>query len=393
MMKKNWLFTLPLLALLTSSCENYWGEKTDLGFIDIPNYEVREIAYVPLEPKLYDVSSPIDITMGYDEFLYVVDSATSEIARYDVAWQPQGRIQIPGVVKVVQDRKFELLAIGTSDTTVNGVDYDLTTIYRINFEENGALDFATAQVEKVAVHPFYFKNSFSSSDANVRFTDIAVQGGVSPETNNRYYVSRTGTNPNNAGFGPDNAVVVFSNTDQFVTSVPVSAAGAVYNDYFKKPMALASFTQPPQIAAQPSQDFWVVNNDPDQSIQVQHIQFEEGPFGAVYQPVFYSTTDPIADRYLQTANRFQNPVDIAFAGDGNAFVFIADGAVDSVYQFTSNGLEGVPPPPASTSDKHTRATIGGFSELSALCYYDRILYVADKGTGTVSRYQLTLDFE
>jgi hypothetical protein len=387
------LIVLIAVAITSVSCENYWGKKTDLGFIDIPNYEVREIAYVPVEPKLYDASLPIDVCIGYDEFIYVVDSATSEIARYDMAFQPQGRLYVPGITKVVQDRTFNLLAIGTSDTTVNGVDYDLTTIYRIDFESNGVLNFGFAEIEKVAVHPFYFKNSFSSSDAFVRFTDIAVQGGVSGELNNRYYVSRTGENLNNAGFGPDNAVLTFSNSDEFVSGIPVTAAGAVYSDYFKGPMALASFTQPPQIAARPSQDFWVINDDEDQAIQVQHIQFEEGPFGAVYQPIFYSTTDPNTRGYLQTANRFHSPADIAFAGDASGFVFIADAGVDSVYQFTSNGLEGVPPPPASTADLNAISTIGGFSDLRALAYYDRILYVADAHNGTISRFKLTLDFE
>jgi len=211
--------------------------------------------------------------------------------------------------------------------------------------------------------------------------------------NNRYYVSRTGENLNNAGFGPDNAVLTFSNSDNFVSGIPVTAAGAVYSDYFKSPRALASFTQPPQIAARPSQDFWVINDDEDQAIQVQHIQFEEGPFGAVYQPIFYSTTDPNTRGYLQTANRFHSPADIAFAGDASGFVFIADAGVDSVYQFTSTGLEGVPPPPASTADLNAISTIGGFSDLRALAYYDRILYVADAQNGTISRFKLTLDFE
>lgn len=148
MMKWMNCIALTLTALFIGGCDNYWGDKTDLGFIDIPNYEVREVAYVPLEPKLYDVAAPVDIAIGFDEFLYVVDSVTSEIARFDLAFQPQGRIFIPGVTKVVQDRRLQLLAIGTSDTTVNGVDYDLTTIYRINFEENGILDFNNATIEK-----------------------------------------------------------------------------------------------------------------------------------------------------------------------------------------------------------------------------------------------------
>ena len=115
------LIIVLVVAMTIVSCENYWGKKTNLGFIDIPNYEVREIAYVPVEPKLYDASHPIDIFIGYDEFIYVVDSTTSEIARYDMAFQPQGRLYIPGITKVVQDRTFNLLAIGTSDTLVNAV--------------------------------------------------------------------------------------------------------------------------------------------------------------------------------------------------------------------------------------------------------------------------------
>ena len=86
------VIVLVMAVIMLSSCENYWGKKTDISFIDIPNYEVREIAYVPVEPKLYDAAAPIDVTIGYDEFIYVVDSTTSEIARYDMAFQPQGRL-------------------------------------------------------------------------------------------------------------------------------------------------------------------------------------------------------------------------------------------------------------------------------------------------------------
>ena len=154
------LIVLIAVAITSVSCENYWGKKTDVGFIDIPNYEVREIAYVPVEPKLYDASLPIDVCIGYDELIYVVDSATSEIARYDMAFQPQGRLYIPGITKVVQDRTFNLLAIGTSDTIVNGVDYDLTTIYRIDFESSGILDLVLPRLKRLLYILFISKIPF-----------------------------------------------------------------------------------------------------------------------------------------------------------------------------------------------------------------------------------------
>jgi hypothetical protein len=227
----------------------------------------------------------------------------------------------------------------------------------------------------------------------VKFTDVAIIGSNIQSENNSYYLSRTGVSTNNAGFGPDNAVLKFTKDHQWISALPITASGATYNNYFKNPLALQGFTQAPQLTASNSPDFWVLNQDEDQEIQVQHIQFTEGPFGALYQPIFYSTLDPAAKRYLQTPKRFVDPIDLCLAGDGSRFLFVADAGVDSVYQFTSSGLEGVPPPPASAAEFNALATLGGFGNVSAIGYYDKILYVADSKNGTVQRYKLTLDFD
>lgn len=384
---------LSLLSAGLSSCEDYLGKKTNLDFIDVPTYEVREISYVPVAPTLYDALAPVDICIGYDEFIYVVDSAQEAILRFDLALTYQGAILVPGVTKVVQDRRLRLLAIGTHDTTIAGVDRTLAALYQIDLVENGLLSFDGKQPKKVLTHPYYFKNSFSSTDATVRFTDVAVMGSLVQSENNSYYLSRTGSSSNNAGFGPDNAVLKFDKNHQFISSLPVTASGATYNNYFKRPMALAAFTQPPQFTANNSPDFWVSNVSEDQEIQVQHIQFTEGPFGALYEPIFYPTTDPSATGFLQLPKRFVNPADLCLAGDGSRFLFVADAGVDSVYQFTSQGMEGVPPPPASNSEKNAIVTLGGYQDLRAIAYYDRILYVADAAAGAIFRYKLTLDFD
>jgi hypothetical protein len=392
MVRKLGILSLALLGL--SSCENYFGNKTSLDFIDIPTYEVREISYVPVAPSIEDAIAPVDITVGYDEFIYIVDSANDEVLRFDLALNPQGSIHIPGVRKVVQDRSFRLLAIGTYDTTIAGVPRSLAALYEVDMVDGqNTLSLTGRTASPILVHPFYFKNSFSSSDAKVKFTDIAIIGSSLPAENNSYYLSRTGVSNNNAGFGPDYAVLKFSKSNQFISAVPVTATGATYTNYFKNPVSLQGFTQAPQLTANNSPDFWVLNQHDDQEIQVQHIQFTEGPFGALYEPVFYSTSDPNALSYLQTPKRFINPVDLCLAGDGSRFLFVADAGVDSVYQFTAAGLEGVPPPPASTADYNAIATIGGFGTVSALAYYDKILYIADSERGSVKRFKLTLDFD
>lgn len=388
------IFFILCMGVLLSSCDNYFGERTDLDFIEIPTYDVREINYVPIAPNIQDAVAPVDVYVGYDEFIYVVDSAQDLILRYDIALNLQSSIYVPGVRKVTQTRSFDLLAIGTYDTTITGVDYSLTALYEIGMVgSDNVLSMQGAAAEAVIVHPFYFKNSFSSSDAKVKFTDVAIIGSNIQSENNSYYLSRTGISTNNAGFGPDNAVLKFTKDHKWISALPITATGATYNDYFKNPLSLQGFTQAPQLTATNSPDFWVLNQNEDQEIQVQHIQFTEGPFGALYQPIFYSTLDPAAKRYLQTPKRFQDPVDLCLAGDGSRFLFVADAGVDSVYQFTSSGLEGVPPPPASAAEFNALASLGGFGKVSAIGYYDKILYVADSKNGTVQRFKLTLDFD
>jgi hypothetical protein len=45
-MKK--LLAITALGLSLIGCEDYFGSKTDLDFIEVPNYGIREIAYVPI---------------------------------------------------------------------------------------------------------------------------------------------------------------------------------------------------------------------------------------------------------------------------------------------------------------------------------------------------------
>jgi hypothetical protein len=110
------IFFILSIGVLLSSCDNYFGERTDLDFIEIPTYDVREINYVPIAPNIQDAVAPVDVYVGYDEFIYVVDSVQDLILRYDIALNLQSSIYVPGVRKVTQTRSFDLLAIGTYDT-------------------------------------------------------------------------------------------------------------------------------------------------------------------------------------------------------------------------------------------------------------------------------------
>ena len=109
-MQRSLLLSLGAAALLfLTGCEGYFGTRTDLDFIDIPDYTIREIAYVPIQPEWKGFVRPVDLCVGFDELLYVVDEATEEIICLDEAGRELGRLTVPGVHAVRQDRRFDLL--------------------------------------------------------------------------------------------------------------------------------------------------------------------------------------------------------------------------------------------------------------------------------------------
>ena len=105
-------------------------------------------------------------------------------------------------------------------------------------------------------------------------------------------------------------------------------------------------------------------------------------------------------RFLYQANRFSHPSRVCVATDNTGYIFVADAGRDSVYQFTPKGYEGVNPPANSATPMQVLASFGGsgsgpfnFLEPSGLCYYNKTLFVADKGNNRICRYKLSTDVE
>ncbi len=401
MKQSNYLQALALLIALLGlfpfvGCEKYTGDKTDLSFIDVPEFQDRDIAYVPILPVLDNYVYPTDVVAGFDELIYVVDNGTEEIISLDQAGNELGRIMVPGVKAMVQDRRLDILAIGTKDTVIQGDAYSLTTIYRINQRENG-YGLNNARITKSIVHPFYFKTSFTSSDADVEFNGIGIFG------DNFFTVTRTGPRNNPSQFGgPDDAVLQFNSTDQYITPISVTTNIGFFSDYFKQPSGIATLAQPPQnFDISLSRDFVFTSLSPNSALKVQLIRFFQSDFGSSYEVEDLISGDTTqAERFLYEPNRFDDPVDCTIAGDETSYLFVVDATRDSLYQFTLTGLEGVQPPAGAASRKNVIASFGGtgqgldqFNEPRGVAILDEILYVADAGNGRVLRYRLTTDFE
>jgi len=416
---------LPLSALLIallslSACEDYLGNKTKLDFIAIPpDNSIRNIAYVPILPVLSNFVKPVDICTGFDQLMYVVDEGTQEVIALDEAGNIVGRKFVPGASSVAQDRRFDLLVVGTHDSlyrSANG-DTNLTfsAIYRLRMVGGaGGYDLSNANIIKRIIHPFYFtqSNPLRRTVDFVKFNKIAVIGSNSnPDQNNRYYVTRQyvrspDPDPNSpeissGPLGPNDAVLYFNNQDVLISPISVQTSSGFFNDFFLHPSGITSLTQPPQFGAQASSDFLYTSIDENNALKVQYIELLEGEFGAEYRPkILASKYNNRADGFINAPFKFRQPSDITLAGDGTEFLFVVDRETDSLYQFSFTGFEGVKPPAAAGIDRYIKASFGGtgsgvsnFKEPTAVAYYNQVVYVADAGNGRILRFKLTLDFD
>jgi len=400
---------LALIAVGFTSCEKYFGDETDLSFIDVPDYDAdRQVAYVPIQPELTDFERPVDVCVGFDELIYVVDEAREEVVCLDEAGRVLGRKFIPGAKSVAQDRKFDLLVIGRLDTQLvqgsNTVNRSFSAIYRIDQFGGGGYNLNTATISNKIVHPFYFKaNADSTDEINVvSFQNIAIIGdNGAPDINNQFYVTREGEKEVTPTFAPDDAVCHFDNSDNFISTIIVNSSAGVFRDYFQEPSGITTFTQPPQIEADGGRDFIYTSIDPNNQLRVQYIQSVVTESNNFYQPRLLAAGDTTqADGFINSPNKFRQPTDVTIAGDASRYIFVVDSETDSLYQFNFNGFEGVLPPAATGIRKFQKASFGGtgigltqFNNPSAVAYFNNIVYVADSDNGRILRFKLTLDFE
>lgn len=419
MMRSTSIFSLLILALTLSSCEDYWGKKTDLDFIDVPpDNSIRDIAYVPILPVLDDFIRPSDVCAGFDGLIYVVDEGSQEVVALDESGRILGRKFVPGARSVVQDRRFDLLVIGTKDSLYNAANGDtlltFSAIYRLRMAGQGAYSLSNAQIVNTIIHPFYYteSNPIRRTVDFVRFMLIGIIGNnQDPSRNNQYYVTRQyvrnpdpdPSNPEVSSdpLGPNDAVLHFANDDVLISPISVQTASGFFNDFFTYPSGITTFTQPPQFGAVSGSNFLYTSLEPNNALKVQYIEFIESEFGAEYRPRILASGDTSqADGFINSPNKFRAPRAITFAGDGTQFLFVVDSETDSLYQFSLNGFEGIRPPAAAGIDRYVKASFGGtgvglmqFNDPVAVAYYNQIVYVADAGNGRIMRYKLTLDFD
>ncbi len=400
----NKLIKISVLIFLFG-CEGFWGTKTDTDFLGTPVFQVRPVSYVPIEPGIDGLTTPTDVVAGLDQLIYVVDSGTSEVIAYDYAMVEIGRRRIQGAKKVAQNRKLQLAVLGQVTIDVQGVDYNLDAIYFLNLDPmNSGRDYGlnlpdSIQFIDTLIYPLDFEKTVSLSKGKdlleaVRLNDITFMA------NDEFYVSRSGpVNDLSQQVIPDDAVLIFDANRVFRSGINITTVEfGVQRDYFKYPFALTTNLQPPQIPElNQAYDFIFTSLDPNTAIGVQLVNFISGNDVVAYviQDLPVGDTSK-ADGFLYEPFRFKQPRGLTFAGDGTNYIWVTDVGTDSVYLFTLNGLEGIQPPPGSSSDKNINVSFGGpaiFGRPESIAYVLNIIYVADADRGRIRRFKLTTDFD
>lgn len=430
-----------LLALVAlSGCDAFLGSKSDPTTDDI--FEEGEtdptlfddVGYVPLNPFYTQgfggpLDAPVDVYVGYDEFIYVGDRRGLHVL--DLAGRPQFLLdQIAGqplrdITAVVQDRRLDVYIAARRDTTVAGANCpsggdpqqcDLAVVYRVRGLTTGA-----PRVEDIIWHPFddgsrrftrfELPNTYTggTSDEDVEFT------GVAPLADNRVYITRRGPVNNEAtgrpsqAFSPFNAFLAYTAEGDYIQYVRAlspdrpSLLSAFY------PSDVLTFVGPPQRASLSLDENFMIAQAPPPGeaaptygvVSVQVVETTDGIEYRVDSGRLGAASNPAAgDGALFEAGQFVRPTSLAYAPDQTGYLFVLDAGKDSLFVFNQNGIEGVAPPPGSGATTPVRVSFGGtgaaplqFSDPQGVAYYQRVVYVADTGNNRISRFRLNTDFE
>lgn len=411
-----------------SGCDDIFSSKSnkdtdeifDEGRID-PTLENID-GYAPVLPFWGGFDAPTDVHVGFDEFVYVTDASGIHLLdRADLS--PRVTIPLRGAVAITQDRLLNVYVAARIDTVIESIDpgitWDLPAVFKIK-NMNGA---GPIQFVDTLIFPFDDASLSTSAAQNARldrgspnnYENVEVTGLTILKDNSLYVTRRGPFTETTQVAAPDNTVLEFQRITEggiksdkmrnvrqirsLSPTVPSLRSGIGIS-------SITSFVSPPQ-RDNPTDDRSFIITQADQTkdipFRVLWINAVITVDGIVFQQnsslLAQDTTQ--ADGFLYEPNKFKLPSDIAFGGDDDSYIFIIDSESDSLFQFQLNGQEGVPPP-AGVEDQTRQIVVsfGGtgsgpkeFNQPSGVAYFNRVVYVADKGNNRIARFKLTSDFE
>lgn len=317
---------------------------------------VNDTLYVPVKPAWTGFSEPTDVLIGSEPFIYVAEHGADRIAMLDAAGRPAGySSHIPRPVALSQDGMFDLLVCGELDTVINGKAVTLGAIYRISLRES-LHDISRAPVRLAYLQPERPERRFA---------------GIAALDDNSYLVARTGPN-NSSRLDPDDAVIILSKTDAYQGRIAsLVPEGTALN-------SVGGLTGIALARPRPARDFILTQGDATMQYRAQWLAYSTGDITGWVQKF---NPAEVRNDFL-SVRKFTRPE--AACADTRGNIFIADAGSDSVYCFTTAGLERYSFGGRGSGDRQ-------FHSPSGAAWFDRTLYIADSGNNRILRFRLSTE--
>jgi DNA-binding beta-propeller fold protein YncE len=343
-----------ILTLLVITLNFSCNEKFDITQFDTndPGNIGGDTIYVKLNPDWNGFNHPEDIIVGREPLIYVADTDNDRIVMLNLNGNILGVRSIKHPVAIAQDYMLNLLVCGQFDT----LGQTFSAVYKIDlFNSNHNLE--TASIKRILPQ---------LSDLNKpdrKYTAVTVF------YDNSYVVARTGPNNTNL-IDPDNSLLKFITQndrakDSLIGRVALLQPTGTGILSVNVVSSLKSFNKR-------NYDI-VVNLVGDNNFKTQWFRYVSSQDFTGYE----NNLTPAASD-IMTPGFFISPQGSEIDASGN--IYVAESSRDSVYKFNSFG------------DK--LIGFGGptvFSEPYAVAYFDKILYVADRGNNRILRFQLSTD--
>lgn len=408
MNKRRNIICTVLLSLLTMSC----GEKLNLN--QFPTTAVNDpvpVRYIPLPwaaSARNTFNQPTDIIAGYDGTFYFIEEGENRVVNLDASGEV---ISISRPIRkpmaIAQTRNMQLLVTAVDTIRLGGTLVEQAVIWRLNLVDTvgGVLrrrNLSDVVPQSVYRHP---TPSIAQANANVRYTGIATF------FDNSFIVSRTGAIRSDNPAVSSNAMLLFPRGFDVNSpnpalrepgAVPLRVNGNGYG-FADSVSSVTTLSVPPQSPdVNSSFDFLFTTVVPTQPLKVHRIRFVQSSAGDVFAPdeSLLNQNTALGTRFIGEPNRFSRPADISVAGN---FIFIVDSEQNKFYQFTSQGVEGVPPPPNAEDRRNVIVSFSQFgldernpdqlNNPRGVCFLRPYLYISDTNNGRVLRMILTSDLD
>lgn len=360
---KNVFCSLVVLSVCLTGCEEVRFPVDALPQGDF-NTRIGDTVYVQQHPAWTGFNHPQSIIVGNEPFIYVADTDNDRIVMLDLIGRVIGYSQtIKRPVALTEDKRLQLLVCAQFDTLLPGKASPTTfgAVYRIDLV-SGNHNISNIRPRRAFFEP---------SDSTRRYS------GIASLYNNQYYVCRNGPKNEITRVDRDIAILLFSQNDQLLS--PVTAS------FSPDGTGLLSLSNLSAVATMPtsrSVEFVFCQTGDRSLYKVQWIRLVAEGQTTNFLSKFYPSIDGNID-FLKL-NRFARPAGVTLDPAGN--LFVVDAAKDSLYRFSSRGIE--------------RYSFGGtgsgerqFREPHGVAYFDKTLYVADRGNNRIVRFKLSSDLQ